>query len=428
MVFIVLSRMLSRPNHRVYYISRDEDSAKEVIEKLTAAVQALNAIQPGFFTPGRRASASKSRVTLRNGSCCIALSSNIDAIAGKTGDVIIDEAALHKDLRRLMGIAGPATNWKGGRMWVFSTHRSRKNYFNELCETVRKEDGAHGRRVFRLTINDAIRDGLLDALNIDREEQGLAPYTPEAFLQKCLNDSGSQQLFDQEYLLIPTEDDGSQAVPPHLWSLCAVPRSQCFAPPVEGRRYFCGLDIGRMRDLTVCTVFELCDDGLFILRDMLEIKTPCPFPEQETQLLQFLAKWKIKDGYSDGTGVGVGLAETVQRRVKGIQPVKITHTSRPEYIGQLLDLMRSKRLRIPDDLSLQEDFSSVEAYTNKHGGLDFWIPSRGNRGHGDRFMSCALAVASARRYLGTKKTAETTAESTGKTGVNPRPNAPGMRF
>jgi phage FluMu gp28-like protein len=75
--------------------------------------------------------------TLRfaNGVRIFSLSSNPDAQAGKRGDRICDEFALHPDPRKLYSIAYPGITW-GGCLEIFSSHRGSANYFNELVREI----------------------------------------------------------------------------------------------------------------------------------------------------------------------------------------------------------------------------------------------------------------------------------------------------
>ena len=61
------------------------------------------------------------------------MSSSPDAQAGKRGDRLLDEFALHKDNRKLYAIAYPGITW-GGQLEMVSTHRGSHNFFNQLID------------------------------------------------------------------------------------------------------------------------------------------------------------------------------------------------------------------------------------------------------------------------------------------------------
>jgi len=68
-------------------------------------------------------------IRFTNGCCINSMTSNPDAQAGKRGDRLLDEFALHKDPRKLYAIAYPGITW-GGSMAMVSTHRGSHNFFN----------------------------------------------------------------------------------------------------------------------------------------------------------------------------------------------------------------------------------------------------------------------------------------------------------
>ena len=62
-----------------------------------------------------------------NGCRINSMSSSPDAQAGKRGDRLLDEFALHKDPRKLYAIAYPGITW-GGQLEMVSTHRGSHNF------------------------------------------------------------------------------------------------------------------------------------------------------------------------------------------------------------------------------------------------------------------------------------------------------------
>jgi phage FluMu gp28-like protein len=100
--------------------------------------------------------------TLRfaNGLRAHSMSSNTDAQAGKRGDRILDEFALHPDPRKLYEISYPGISW-GGCLEIFSTHRGTFNYFNELVREICERNNPKGFSFHRVTLQDALEQGFL---------------------------------------------------------------------------------------------------------------------------------------------------------------------------------------------------------------------------------------------------------------------------
>ena len=78
-----------------------------------------------------------------NGLRIHSMSSNVDAQAGKRGDRVLDEFALHPDPRKLYTIAYPGITW-GGSLEIFSTHRGTQNYFSELLREINERGNPKG--------------------------------------------------------------------------------------------------------------------------------------------------------------------------------------------------------------------------------------------------------------------------------------------
>ena len=98
--------------------------------------------------------------------------------------------------------------------------------------------------------------------------------------------------------------------------------------------------------------------------------------------------------FVDGTNTGAMIGENIEKRYgsKRAQSIKITAVTRPKFIGDLVNVVSKDMIKIPDDSEVWDDFMSVSRYIGKHGNVDYWIPSRADEGHGDRFMSCTLAL------------------------------------
>ena len=124
--FRVNDKCLRRRNFTQWVTSRDELTAHEFITDYIARwAKASNAVCRGLLGDdlqvidperGIRAFVATYEAT---GSRVVSLSSTPEAFAGKGGDVLIDEADLHKDSGRVIDMALPCTTW-GGQLEVLS--------------------------------------------------------------------------------------------------------------------------------------------------------------------------------------------------------------------------------------------------------------------------------------------------------------------
>lgn len=160
------------------------------------------------------------RVRFASGFRITALSSRPENIHGLQGRVNIDEAALHKDVSKVLESATALLIW-GGRIRVWSTHRGKKNPFNQLVQDVRA--GRYGKKAgaIRITFDDAVANGLYERVCAMR---GI-PATPEGkkeWYTGIRAGYGPRKAAMREELdVIPRDGDGSAI--PSVWIERAMP-------------------------------------------------------------------------------------------------------------------------------------------------------------------------------------------------------------
>src|SRR5579862_7112425 len=149
-------------------MSRDETQAKQYIRYCK---RWANILQCAATDYGERV------LTARNGKAVqvqvlsfasrasiYALSSNPDAIVGKSGHVKLDEFALHKDQRTLYAVAKPVIQW-GGTLSIISTHRGIGTVFNEIITDIRERGNRMGWSLHTIPIQTAVDQGLVEKIN-----------------------------------------------------------------------------------------------------------------------------------------------------------------------------------------------------------------------------------------------------------------------
>ena len=384
-----------------YWISKDEFTAKLFLQDVLVWLQVINEVanhkkefkQDIIDFKGVQAM----RIKFNCGSNIYVLSSSVDAVVGKRGHFYIDEAAVHKDFEQLYSIAYPCTTW-GYTLTFISTHRSKQNFFYKLCDRIRKGE-IIGGKLMTITLERMLEEGYIDRINAKNLLLGGKTYesTKEFYDEKKQN-SSSEELFMQEYMCIPADADATQAVKEEDLSKVMFPQAEIYAAPKLGNKYYAGIDIGRNRDLTViwiCEDISTSKQPMLVTR-FIETMSQTEFSTQERRIVDILGKWKPRHCMIDGTNVGAMIAENLEKRFSFCEAVKITATTRPDYISDLVAFIRREpvALKIPNSNIIWEDFLSVERFINKYGKEDFWIPSHKSRGHGDRFMAMVLCLQS----------------------------------
>lgn len=336
-------------------------------------------------------------LALANGLRLHSMSSNPDAQAGKRGDRVLDEFALHPDPRKLYSIAYPGITW-GGQLEIFSTHRGSANFFNQLIREIREKGNPKGFSLHRVTLQDALDQGFLHKLQAklpkddERQEMDEAEYFD--FIRRGCAD---EETFLQEYMCVPA-DDASAFIEWGLIDACTYRPDEAWDLPIDeckGRTLYGGVDIGRDHDLTSFTMLEP-EAGKLLVRKRIDLKG-LAFSEQEARLYPWFAV--CKRTAIDQTGIGRQFAERAAERFGKyrIEGVTFTGPMKEELAYPVRSTFEDHAYRIPfDDDALKSDIRAIRKETTAAGNVRFGA-DRGKNGHADRFWGLALATHAARK-------------------------------
>jgi phage FluMu gp28-like protein len=370
--------------------SRDDLQARLFKEDCNNFAQILNLAATDLGQPlideGKKISAYV--LQFSNGCRIHSMSSNPDAQAGKRGDRILDEFALHPDPRKLYSIAYPGITW-GGSMEIISTHRGSKNYFNDILEEVRHKGNPKGFSLHRVTLEDALNDGFLDKLKAKlpqddpRQQMDAAAYFD--FIKSGCSDEES---FQQEYMCVPA-DDATAFLDYQMITACEYHPTDKWEG-LSGKLYV-GVDVGRVNDLTVIWVLEKLLDT-FYTRKRIELRN-VRFAEQEAILYPILALPNMVRCCIDNTGIGRQFAERAQEKfgTYKVEPINFTMASKEEMAYPVRTAFEEGRIRIPEDKNIRADLRSIKKIQSTGDHVRF-AADRGANGHADRFWAIALAM------------------------------------
>ena len=324
------------------------------------------------------------------------MSSNPDAQAGKRGDRVLDEFALHPDPRKLYSIAQPGITW-GGKMIIISTHRGSANFFNELVQEVKHKGNPKGFSLHTLTLQRALDDGFLAKL-----KSKLPPGDPRqqmddaAYFDFIRAQCADEESFLQEYMCIPA-DDNSAFLSYDLITSCEYPLTTPWEWPVAEvaaqckGRLFIGVDVGREHDLTVIWVVEKLGDVSYTRAIVTMAKET--FDAQEHSFYQWLALPQVQRCCIDQTGLGRQFAERAQQRYGKykVEPVNFSAAVKEELAYPVRAAFEDKTVRIPNDAVIRADLRAIRKETTASNNIRF-TADRGKNGHADRFWALALAL------------------------------------
>jgi phage FluMu gp28-like protein len=328
-----------------------------------------------------------------NGRHVYSMSSNPDAQAGKRGGRILDEFALHKDQRKLWSIAYPGITW-GGQLEFFSTHRGSRSFFNELITEVREKGNPKKISLHRVTLQDALEQGLLYKLQEKLPaDDPIQDMDESAYFDFIRSGCADEESFLQEYMCVPGDDDAA-FLEYDLIASCEYGAGEVWevdleASRAQGRRLFAGIDIGRRKDLTVLWLFELLGDVLYTRR-VVELRN-MPKPAQEAVLWPIIAL--CERTCIDNTGLGIGWVDDAQAKFgeSRVEGVTFTGPVKEALAYPVRGRMEDKKIRIPYSPEIRADLRAVTKVTTSAGNIRF-TAERSENGHADRFWALALGV------------------------------------
>lgn len=334
-----------------------------------------------------------------NGVRINSMSSNPDAQAGKRGDRVLDEFALHPDQRKLYAVAYPGITW-GGSMEIISTHRGSANLFNELVQEIKFKGNPKKISLHTVTLQDALDQGFLQKLKAKlREanaEDARLDMDEAQYFDMVRSGCPDEETFQQEYMCQPS-DDASAFLSYDLISSGEYAPTEVWQTVLTDSKnpLYLGVDVGRDHDLTVLWLVEKFG-GVSFTRRKIELRNET-FDEQERQLYSLLELPNLRRCCIDATGIGRQFAERAQQRfgTYKVEQVQFTGPVKEELAYPLRAAFEDKSVRIPNDEFVRADLRAVKKETTSSGNIRF-TADRGKNGHADRFWALALALHAAK--------------------------------
>jgi len=373
--------------------SRDDIQARLFIEdcKLWAGVMNLAAKDLGEVVIDAKDKLTAYVLQFASGRRIHSMSSNPDAQAGKRGSRVLDEFALHADQRKLWAIAYPGITW-GGSMEVISTHRGSYSFFNGLIREAREKGNPKRISLHRVTLQDALDQGFLyklqQALPADAEQQAMDEAMYFDFVK---NGAADAESFDQEYMCIPADDD-AKFLEYGLITACEYAGGTDWQRDLQGPfigRLFCGVDIGRKKDLTVLWVVEKLGD-VFYTRHVETMQNLRKSAQEAILYPWFALCDRVCLDYS---GLGIGWGDDAQDKFGEyrVECVTFTGQMKEALAYPVRGAMEDRAVRIPDDPLIRSDLRKVQKVVTAAGNIRFVAESTPD-GHADRFWALALAL------------------------------------
>ena len=382
----------------VWVTSRDELQARLYVEDAKAWARAIDraARDLGEVVVDSERNLKAQVLEFPTSRRIFSMSSNFNAQAGKRGSRKADEFALHPAQRELYGIMMPGTQW-GGNVSIFSTHRGSGTFFNHLIREVKEGGNPKGFSLHTITLEMAVREGLLRKLKAKWDESDPRQDLDEdGFLEATRAEQADEEMWQQEFCCVPSSDEAAflsydlitpcQYAPGEAWE---IPLSEC-----AGELYL-GVDVARTRNLTVFWVLEKYA-GMLLTRKVL-VSQNQTFSAQEAILDGLLREPNMRRACIDRTGLGMQFAERAGERFGGmVEGVLFSGPAKEGLAYPVRAAFEDRTLRIPGDRETEADLRSVRKTITAAGSVRFDADNSEKRGHADRFWGLALAIEAAK--------------------------------
>lgn len=397
---IVRRKALKAARLDAWISSRDEIQARLFLEDCKSFAALL---QIGAEDLGERAIDASGHsayvLAMANGLRLHSMSSNPDAQAGKRGDRVLDEFALHPDPRKLYAIAYPGITW-GGSIEIFSTHRGSANFFNGLIQEIKHKGNPKGFSLHRVTLQDALEQGFLYKLQSKLPEDDPRQEMDEADYYDFIKAGcADEETFMQEYMCHPSED-ASAFISYELLDGCKYRAGVDWESIGTGALYL-GVDVARTKDLTCFWLMEEVG-GVYFTRAVHTMLNQT-FDAQERVLHEYMELPRLRRCCIDQSGIGRQFAERAGKRYGSrVEGVNFTAQTKEALAYPLKAALEDGTLRIPDDRVVFADFRRIRKTTTSAGNIRF-EGERTKEGHSDRFWAAALAIHAAGRKTWTFK-------------------------
>lgn len=372
-----LKRALARGRTQII-LSAGQRQSREVIEKVRMHCQTLRVYgelhETRFF---RDTSIRQLEVRLDNGARIIGLPANPLTARGYTGDVFLDEFAMHRDDEAVWAALFPTLLREAGELDIASTPRGCGNTFYRL----------RSNPAFRhstVTLEQAVGQGLDVDVAMMREMSGDELIWRQEFCCEFLDEATAFLTYDLirqcQDVRLGTEVD---------WAVLDGRHAEVYA----------GVDIGRWHDLTAIWLWERVGDEL-ITRGVVTLANT-RFAEQEAVLRRILSKRAVRRCCIDRSGMGAQLAEELAGRFgeHRVESVAFTPATKSEMAGRLRVLVERGLVRIPVNEEIVNDWHGVSRVVTSAGHVRLDAP-RSAGSHADRFWAAALGLHAANEDCG----------------------------
>ena len=389
---MALDRLEERGANLGILLSASERQSIELMEKVKMHTRAWGvSFEDGYF---EQTSIVEHRAIFANGKRLIALPANPDTARGYSGDLLLDEFALHRDSKAIWA-AGMTRVIRGFKVRVASTLKGVNNQFGELTKMLGLAEGIaperqpverQGWHGYWVDIYMAVAQG--------------SPVDPEAMRQAI----GDEDIWLQDCCNVPVED-GSQYIPLALILGCESSEASVDWDHQARPGLCAGFDVARTRDLSVIVLGEPVGP-LAIVRGVISMRQ-MKFADQKKVCREVAAAVEASGGRfaMDATGMGMQLGEELHDEFPCVEPVNfatavespmkdeegkaVKQLVKERLAGILKRRCEERTIWLPESVALRRAFQAIKRYVGATGAVRL-DAQRSEKGHADEFWATAL--------------------------------------
>lgn len=368
---------------RVYFSSADITAAEEYIQYCRKWVDLFKAVasysEETVIDNDRDVKTYK--IKFSNSTTITALSSNPKGFRSKGGKVVLDEFAWHENAGELWKAAKPAITW-GYPLRILSTHHGKQSLFYNFCEKVKS--GELPWSIHTVDIYQAVNEGLVDKIL----GQKTTPLIRTSWLQDEKTSCANPLVWAEEYEC-KAVDEATAFFTYELLQKNTV-KGILNTDLSAFKNLYAGLDIARHNDKTVFWIISE-ENGVKTTRQIITLRDMA-FLEQYKRICDIMTEAKIQRLCIDSTGLGMQLAEMLQKKFGrySVECCTFNNSFKENLVNQIYMSMEDHSFLIPDSNEVINAFHSIKK-TVTSAGHNRYDSARNDNGHADEFWAAALA-------------------------------------
>lgn len=376
---IAVIEACSRSRNDVWIVGTNLETAKELLWRAKAWYETLKVLKPNL---PNIVTDNTEKIVFSNRSRITALPCSAKAVRGKTGTIIMDEAAhIPNDEEIWTAFAPVISSNKNLKLYMFSTPFGQSGVFYRACH--QKLDGENLKwSVHKIDVHQAIADG----------------HSPDVL---DLKSSFSEEGWAQEFLCSFTSQQGKY-FPADLIRQCydysfEIPEGE----EIYVEKRILGIDLASRKDMSICVECEWDGESFYSIKSPTILSThnkPLTYPEQFEIIKQMVQENNYDKVIVDATGAGAGLAQFLKAEF-GAKIIEHDSTAqwKAKYYPALKVDMQAGNVKLENNTILTNAFNSVIEQKTAANNLVYKL-QRDENGHADAFSAAILAYSAVKTF------------------------------